>query len=117
MLTSHSVLERHLAAFNRHDTAGLMATLAEDVTWRTGRDTIHGRAAVAELFDDWLWALNPSLTLLGSVAESSMVAAQLVERLTLDGELRQFVIAGFFEVDQGVIRVATIFREGSADLI
>ena len=76
MLTSHSVLERHLAAFNRHDTAGLMATLAEDVTWRTGRDTIHGRAAVAELFDDWLWALNPSLTLLGSVAESSIKVVQ-----------------------------------------
>jgi ketosteroid isomerase-like protein len=40
----------------------------------------------------------------------------LVERLTIDGEVRRMDIAVFFEVRHGKIAEGKVYREGSADL-
>jgi ketosteroid isomerase-like protein len=109
-------LREHLAAFNAHDTQRLLAGLADDVLWATGRDLISGRAALIELFDDGLWAMNPSLELRTSLAEGDTAAAELTEELTVDGERVRFPIAVFLRFRDGLITHATVYREGSADL-
>lgn len=52
----------HVDAFNSQDRDRLLRGLAEDVFWSTGRDSIRGAKAVAEIFGDGLWAMQPSLT-------------------------------------------------------
>ena len=56
---ARTLVAEHLAAFNAHDSARLLAGLAEDVRWATGQDVFHGRDELAELFDDGLWAMRP----------------------------------------------------------
>jgi uncharacterized protein len=116
MLSARDVVDEHLAAFNAHDTARLLARFADDAAWSTGQDVMRGREALAELFDAGLWALQPSLTTTAMVAEEGTVAAELHERITVDGELREFSIAAFFEVSDGLITTAKVYREGIADI-
>lgn len=111
-----AVVGEHLAAFNAHDRERVLAGLAPDVVWSTGRDTLRGHAALAELFDDGLWALAPALRVVSLVAEGDRVAAEVVETLTIDGVEQTFRIACFFELQDGLIRRVNVFREGTADL-
>ena len=111
-----AAVREHLAAFNAHDTARLLAGCAENIEWITGQDHIHGIDELAALFDDWLWGLDPSLTIRTLVCDEHRVAAELVEQLTVDGVLRSMPIAAFFTVTAGRITSATIYREGSADI-
>jgi uncharacterized protein len=111
-----AVMSRHLTAFNAHDTDALLQTLAAGAVWNTGQDTLRGHRALAELFDPGLWELGPSLTVRSLLAEGDLVAAELEEELTIDGQTRRFVIAGFFHVSHGKIQAVKIFREGSADI-
>jgi ketosteroid isomerase-like protein len=110
-----AVLE-HVAAFNAHDTARLLAGLAPDAVWITGQDTAIGRSALAELFDDWLWSLDPHLETIRLAVDGDTGAAELCESITLDGRRRQFSIAVFLTVTAGLITRAKVYREGSADL-
>ena len=111
-----AALEAHLAAFNAHDTVRLLAGLANDVLWVTGQDVIRGVRSVEELFDDWLWGHDPSLTVDTFVSDDHQVAAELIEELTVDGTRQRFAIAAFFAVREGRITRARIYREGRADL-
>jgi ketosteroid isomerase-like protein len=113
--TRAAVLE-HLAAFNAHDTARVLAGFAPDAVWITGTDRFEGDEALGEVFDAWLWTLSPELTVLGLVVDGNCAAAQLHESLVIEGERQEFDIAVFFELDEGRIRRAKVYREGSADL-
>lgn len=116
-LNAEAVVREHLAAFNAHDTARLFDWFAPDCVWVTGTDRAEGTAALRDLFDDWLWSLDPSLAVESLVADGGEhVAAQLTERLTVDGTLRTFPIAAFFTVRDGRITHAKVYREGSADV-
>lgn len=107
---------RHVAAFNAHDTDRVLAGLAPDAVWITGHDVATGHGALAEVFDDWLWSMRPHLEIVTLVADGETVAAELRERLTVDRATREFAIAAFFRVHDGVIARATIYREGNATL-
>jgi hypothetical protein len=109
-------VEEHIAAFNAHDTVRLLAGFAADAVWITGADTVVGHEALADLFDAWLWSTRPALTVLSMVADGHRVAVQLHESMTVDGLPREFDIAVFFEVADGLIQQAKVYREGSADL-
>lgn len=111
-----SAVQEHLAAFNGHDTPRLLAGLADDAIWITGQDVVRGTTSLEELFDDWLWTLDPSLTVETLMSDGHHVAAQLTEELTVDGTRRRMSIAAFFVVDAGRITRAKIYREGSADI-
>ncbi|HEY2271825.1 MAG TPA: nuclear transport factor 2 family protein [Jatrophihabitantaceae bacterium] len=106
----------HVAAFNAHDTTRLLAGLAPDAVWITGQDTAVGRSALGELFDDWLWSLDPHLETIRMAVDGDTAAAELRESLTVDGTRRQFSIAAFLTVTGGLITRGKIYREGSADL-
>jgi uncharacterized protein len=110
-----AVLE-HVAAFNAWDTGRLLAGFGADAVWVTGQDRFAGHGELAALFDAGLWELAPHLDVLTLVCADRGAAAQLHERLTVDGEAREFDIAVFFELDGGLITRAKVYREGSADL-
>jgi ketosteroid isomerase-like protein len=109
-------IDGYLAAFNAHDSAGLLAGLAPDAVWITGQDSAVGRAALAELFDDWLWSLDPHLEATRLAVDGDTAAAELLESITVDGQRREYSIAAFFTVADGVITRAKIYREGTADI-
>jgi uncharacterized protein len=110
-----AVLE-HVAAFNSWDTGRLLQGFAADPVWVTGQDRFAGRDELSSLFDAGLWELEPHLDVLALVCADQGAAAQLHERLTVDGAVREFDIAVFFELDGGLITRAKVYREGSADL-
>lgn len=115
-MPARDAVVEHLAAFNAHDTDRLLAGFTEDAVWATGQDIVRGRPALAELFDEGLWELAPSLTTLTLIADERSVAAELHERITIDGAEREFAIAAFFRVSDGLITSAKVYREGTADL-
>ena len=115
-MTAHELVAEHLAAFNAHDTDRLLSGFAADAVWITGQDAMRGRNALAELFDAGLWAMNPHLDVLCIVADGDRAAAQLHESITVDGDVREFDIAVFFDLAEGLIVRAKVYREGSADL-
>ena len=110
------LVREHLAAFNAHDTDRLLAGMATDVVWRTGRDTFHGRDLLADVFDAWLWAMSPALEVRSLLTGPGTAAVELTERLTVEGEEHSFAIAVFFRVADGLIAEAVVYREGNADL-
>jgi uncharacterized protein len=111
-----AVVLEHIRAFNAHSTSRLLQGLAADAVWRTGTDRFQGTTALEDLFDPWLWTLDPSLETSAILVDGNRVAAQVVEQLTIDGEVRRMDIAVFFEVRDGKIAEAKVYREGSADL-
>lgn len=113
---ARAAVAEHLAAFNGHDTQRILAGLADDIVWNTGQDVISGVDGLKDLFDDWLWGLDPSLSVRTLIAHENRVAAELTEELTVNGELRTFAIAAFFVVETGRIATAKIYREGTADI-
>jgi ketosteroid isomerase-like protein len=115
-MSTRNAVEEHVAAFNAHDTRRLLAGLAPDAIWITGADKLVGRDALGELFDDWLWSTDPALSVISLVIEEDRAAAQLREEMTVEGKRREFLIAAFFEIADGLITRAKIYREGSADL-
>jgi ketosteroid isomerase-like protein len=112
--TRAAVLE-HVAAFNAHDTARMLAGFTSDAVWVTGADRFAGATELADVFDAWLWTLSPRLAVLDLVVDGDRAAAQLRETLVVEGERREFDIAVFFEFVAGQIRLAKVYREGSAD--
>ena len=115
-MTARALVDEHVAAFNAHDTERLLAGLTPDAVWITGSDMVSGRDALAELFDDWLWSTQPELSVVSMVVDGHRVAAQLHEVMTVDGQRREFMIAVFFELADGLIRRAKVYREGTADV-
>lgn len=106
----------HVEAFNAHDRPRLLAGLARDVVWSTGADVFHGIEELEEVFDDGLWAMQPSLTVMDMLVDEGRAAVQMAEVLTTEGEQRRFAIACFFSIRAGCIQQVTVFREGSADI-
>lgn len=115
-MTARTAVDEHVAAFNAHDTQRLLGGLTPDAVWITGSDTVTGHAALADMFDDWLWSMDPRLEPVTVIADDRCAAAQFRETLTVEGERREFHIAVFFELAGGLIRRAKVYREGSADL-
>jgi hypothetical protein len=110
-----AVLE-HIAAFNAGDSGRLLRGFSADAVWVTGQDRFAGHGELAGLYDAGLWGLAPHLDVLTLVCADRGAAVQLHERLTVDGETREFDIAVFFELSGGLITRAKVYREGSADL-
>ena len=114
--TRAAVLD-HIDAFNAHDADRLFAGLHHDVVWATGSDVFQGTPQLrAELFDDGLWAMRPSLVARTLLIDGEAAAGIFHEVLTVAEEARAFDIAVFFTVCGGLIRKVKVFRAGSADI-
>ncbi len=106
------LVRAHVRAFNQRDLAGLLRTLTDDAVWTTGRTTVRGRAGLAAFFEGALTGLDAALTVRTLVTDGRIAAAELVETF---GGARAVPIAGFYELADGRIARARIYREGSAD--
>ncbi|MGI8760454.1 MAG: nuclear transport factor 2 family protein [Jatrophihabitantaceae bacterium] len=111
-----AVLAEHVAAFNAYDLPRLMAGFAADASWVTGRDALRGTGNLSELFDAAFAGLSPQLEIVSVLVNGDRVAAELLEHIELDGQPREFAIAGFYRIAAGRIVAAKIYREGSADV-
>lgn len=116
MTDEEAVVRRHVRAFNDHDLEALLNGLTEDGVWITGRTTARGRAELADLFGPAMAELAPTLTVRTLLAGDGHVACELTEALTIGGSRQTVPIAGFYDVADGRISGARIYREGSAEL-
>lgn len=82
--TVHALVTDHVDAFNSHDRPRLLAGLASDITWSTGADTFRGVQRLLDVFDDGLWALQPSLTITDLLVDENRAAAQMLEVLNVE---------------------------------
>lgn len=113
--TRRAVLD-HVESFNNHDTAGVIRGLSADVRWTTGTDVYRGQANLFEVFDDWLWNLNPHLHVARLIAEGSAAALECTETMVVDGRQDSFPLAVFFDVRDGLVTSVKVFREGNATI-
>lgn len=111
-----TVLGAHLAAFNDRDVPGLLDGFTADAEWVTGTYTCRGHAALRELFEGAFDAIAPRLEIRRAIPGDGVVAAELFERMTVDGRTLEAPIAGFYTLRDGRIASAKIYREGSADI-
>ena len=111
-----ALIRTHVEAFNAHDLETLMAGFADDAVWITGNTTVRGRAELTELFEGAMEGLLPVLTIQNLIVGRDRAAYQMVEVFTFDGAERTEHIAGFYDIVDGRIASAKIYREGSADV-
>ncbi|SDX78602.1 Predicted kinase [Modestobacter sp. DSM 44400] len=114
--TPEAAVRAHVDAFDAGDLDALMAGFTPDATWRTGRSDAAGTDELRALFAGALAGLSPRLTLRTLTARGDTVAAELTETLMVDGETRHVPISGWYQVRNGRIAQAHIYREGSAEI-
>lgn len=110
------VVRRHVEAFNSRDLDALLAGFTDDAVWITGTSAARGRAEIAELFAGAMAGLLPRLVVENLLASGDRAACQLTEELTAGGDELTFSIAGFYQLRDGRIASAKIYREGSAEI-
>jgi uncharacterized protein len=115
-VSAGEVVRRHIAAFNAGDVETLLAGFTDDAVWITGSSVARGREELAELFAGAIAGLRPALDVRSLVADAGRAACELVETLTVEGEPRTFHIAAFYELRDGRIASAKVYREGSAEI-
>ncbi|AKU15968.1 nuclear transport factor 2 family protein [Luteipulveratus mongoliensis] len=111
--SSSSALQSHIAAFNARDIEALMAGFAPDATWVTGADTIRA-SELREFFTNAFVHLTPRLDIVRIIDGGPVVVAQMRETWS-HGGTRSASIAGIYDIANGLITSAKIYREGSAD--
>lgn len=105
----------HLEAFNRSDADALAAGFHEHAVFATGNDvTIEGREPLRNFFAEAFQGVELSLTTAELVSQGPIVAAQMVERIVIDGQEEHDHIAAFYRVEDGLLRSVKVYREGSA---
>lgn len=113
---TRAAVRQHVEAFNAHDTARLLQGLDEDVVWATGSDVFRGRKSLDSVFDDWLWAHEPSLQVVRVVVDGDAAAVECIEHMTVEGQATEVPIAVFLTVSNGLFTSVRVYREGTADL-
>ncbi|MFE2538601.1 nuclear transport factor 2 family protein [Actinacidiphila glaucinigra] len=111
-----AAIRTHVRAFNARNLDALLAGFTDDAVWITGTTTVRGRAALTGLFDEAMRGLLPTLEVSDLLAEGDRAAGQMTETLTYRGERRTCPIAAFYELRDGRIASAKVYREGSADV-
>ena len=111
-----ATIGNHVRAFNDRDIDALMSGFADDACWITGSSVVRGRAELTEFFTSAMAGLLPTLTIKDLLVTSDRAACQLIESLIVSGEEKTCFIAGFYELRDGRIAWAKIYREGSAEL-
>jgi hypothetical protein len=111
-----TLIRTHVEAFNTRDLETLMAGFADDAVWITGRTTARGRAELTALFAGAMEGLLPTLTIQNLIVGQNRAACEMVEVFTFDGTERTDHVAGFYDIANGRIASAKIYREGSADV-
>jgi uncharacterized protein len=110
-----AVVRAHVSAFNRADASLVAEGFHLDARFCTGRDVVvEGRSALESFFRRAFGALALHLTVEQLVADEGRVAVQMRERVIDGGVESEEYIAAFYDVEDGLLRSAKVYREGSA---
>lgn len=114
MTAADDLVRRHIAAFNAHDAERLLADFHPGATWVTGDYTVPSDE-LQEFFEGAMRAITPTLTLARVVDGEGVVVAEMTESWTHENESRSASLVAIFDLVDGRISRAKIYREGSAD--
>ena len=104
------VVRAHLEAFSLRDLPGMLATLAADAVFVTGK-TLVPPAEFEEFFGWAMREINPTMKITKLVVDDSYVACEFVESVTLEGQRKHLNRAAFYAVDAGLITAAKVYDE------
>ncbi|MCS4592402.1 nuclear transport factor 2 family protein [Brevibacterium sediminis] len=108
------LVDRHIAAFNAGDVEELLADFAESATWVTGDYTVP-EGGLREFFTGAMQSLRPRLRLRRIIDGGSSIAVEMREDWSHQSEAKSAGLVAIFDLADGQIARATIYREGSAD--
>lgn len=114
MSQTESLVTRHIDAFNAHDVDALLADFADSAEWVTG-DYMVPAGQLREFFVTAMESITPQLSLRRIIDGGDVVAAEMTETWTHDGTYRSASLIAVFDLADGKIARAKIYREGSAD--
>ncbi|GAA3836619.1 hypothetical protein KACC15558_18400 [Brevibacterium ammoniilyticum] len=114
MCRTEDLVRRHIDAFNAHDVDALLADFAPATEWVTGDYTVPA-GQLREFFVSAMESITPQLSLLRIIDGGDVVAAEMTETWTHNGADRSASLIAVFDLTDGKIARAKIYREGSAD--
>lgn len=114
MTFSDELLHRHIEAFNDGDPDLLLADFTPTATWVTGDYTVPS-GDLRPFFEEAMRSIRPRLTLTRTIDGGETVVAEMTETWAHDGEAKRAALVAVFDLDEGRIDKAKIYREGSAD--
>ena len=104
------VVRGHLEAFSARDLPAMLATMAPDAVFASGR-TLVPPAEFEEFFGWAMRELNPTMEITRLVADGADVACEFVESVTMDGARQHLKRAAFYTVHGAVITSAKVYDE------
>jgi|SRR5699024_8492149 len=114
MSRTHDLVNRHIAAFNSHDVDALLADFTPSADWITGEYTVPG-GQLREFFASAMESITPQLELYRIIDGGAVVAVEMNEAWTYEGVHKTAGLIAVFDLADGKIARAKIYREGSAD--
>src|SRR5699024_6797750 len=114
MTQAHALVQRHIEAFNTHDVDALLADFTSTATWVTGDYSVPA-GELREFFAGAMEALTPQLELRRVIDGGAVVAAEMNEVWTHHDRAKTAALIAVFDLSEGMIARAKIYREGSAD--
>ncbi|GAA2101977.1 MULTISPECIES: nuclear transport factor 2 family protein [Brevibacterium] len=111
---AEALVERHVSAFNAKDLDALLADFTEDARWVTG-DYAVPAGGLRDFFGQAMSAVLPTLTVVRVIDGGESVVAEMTEEWTYEGVVKSAALLAVFDLEEGRIARAKIYREGSAD--
>lgn len=110
MSSAGQVVRAHLEAFSAGNLPAMLATMAPDAVFVTGRTVVAPRD-FEEFFGRAIREMRPSMKITNLIVDGRRVACQFIESVTLDGQRRDLDRAAFYTVDGDVITSAKVYDE------
>jgi hypothetical protein len=107
-----TVVDAHIAAFNRCDVDAVMAGFDADAEFATADQTVVGARAIRALFaDSFASPITAEIALERAVVAGDTVACELTERLEVEGAAHTIEVAAFYTVVAGQFSRVRIYRD------
>ena len=107
-----AVVEEHLAAFERRDLDGVLATFAEDASFSTAEGTVVGRRALRQLFGaSFQVPARVEMERLATHVAEETVVCEIAEHITAEGMTHTIDVAMVCTVRRGRIVRVRVYRD------
>jgi hypothetical protein len=104
------VVRVHLEAFSSRDLPAMIATMAPDAVFVTGR-TLVAPEEFEEFFSWAMREIDPTMEIINLVVDGGRVACEFLESVTLEAHRKYLNRAAFYTVKDGVITSAKVYDE------
>lgn len=114
MSKAEDLAHRHVEAFNNHDVQALLEDFTPTATWVTGDYSVP-EGELSEFFAGAMDSITPHLTLHRVIDGGDTVAIEMTETWRHEHQDKNAALIAVFDLVDGKISKAKIYREGSAD--